>query len=71
MSVGCYRDEEQMKMKMREGGREKWNERDKPDCQDLQKHLKEGRRDCWNKGKKESDAKVCVDGMKKESIKTV
>ena len=23
--------------------------REKPDCQDLQKHLKEGRRDCWNK----------------------
>ena len=23
--------------------------RDKPGCQDLQKHLKEGRRDCWKK----------------------
>ena len=28
MSVGCYKDEEQMKMKMREGRREKWKERE-------------------------------------------
>ena len=40
--------------------------REKPCCQDLQKHLKEGRRDCWNKDEKESDVKVCEDGMKKK-----
>ena len=51
---------------MKEGWREKWNERDKQGCQDLQKHLKEGRRDCYIEGKKESDVKVCVDGMKKK-----
>ena len=28
MSVDCHRDEEQMKMKMREGRREKWKERE-------------------------------------------
>ena len=40
--------------------------RDKPGCQDLQKHLKKGRRDCWNKGKKESNVKFCEDGMEKK-----
>ena len=50
---------------MREKRREKWNERDKPDCQDLQKHLKEGRRDYCNQGQQESDVKVREDGMKK------
>ena len=28
MSVDCHKDQEQMKMKMREGRREKWNERE-------------------------------------------
>ena len=40
------RDEEQMKMKMKEGKKERNGMREKPGCQDLQKHLKEGRRDC-------------------------
>ena len=40
--------------------------REKPGCQDLQKHLKEGRRDCLNKEKKKSDVKVCEDEMKKK-----
>ena len=38
--------------------------RDKPDCQDLQKHLKEERRDYCNKDKKESDVIVFEDEMK-------
>ena len=38
------RDEEQMKMKTREGG-ERNGMKEKPGYQDLQKHLKEGRRD--------------------------
>ena len=33
-------EDKKMKMKKRERRREK------PDCQDFQKHLKEGRRDC-------------------------
>ena len=40
--------------------------REKPGCEDLQKHLREGRRDCWNQGKKESDVNVREDGMKKK-----
>ena len=40
--------------------------REKPCCQDLQKHLKEGRKDgrC-NEEQQESDVKVCEDEMKK------
>ena len=53
-----------MKMKMKEGRRN--GMREKPGCQDLQKHLKEGRRDCCNKGKQKSDLKDCEDGMKKK-----
>ena len=59
------RDEEQMKMKMREGRRRE-KEREKPGCQDLQKHLKEGRKDCCIQGKYESEMNVCEDGMKKK-----
>ena len=35
--------------------------REKPDCQDLQKHLKEGRRDCWSgeSEKKEEETNEC------------
>ena len=40
--------------------------REKPGCQDLQKHLKEGRRDCWIEEKWESDVLVCEDRMKKK-----
>ena len=55
------RDEEQMKMEMREEMREKWNWRDNPGCQDVQKHLKEGRRDCCNKDSREEGS-----GMRKQ-----
>ena len=58
------RDEEQMKVKMRER-RDRDGMRDKPIYQDLQKHQSEGRTDCLNQGKKESNVKVCEDGMKK------
>ena len=50
VSLFLLRDEEQMKMKKREGMR-KNGMKEKPDCQDLQKHLKEGMRDCCNEGK--------------------
>ena len=63
-SLLVLRDEEQMKMKMRQGERN--GMRDKPGYQDLQKHLKEGMRDCCNQGKWENDEKVCEDGTKKK-----
>ena len=50
VSLLLLRDEEQMKMKMREG-KERNGMREHPDCQDLQKHLKEGRRDGLNQDK--------------------
>ena len=40
--------------------------RDKPGCQDIQKHLKEREKDCWNKGKEESDVNVCEGEVKKK-----
>ena len=36
---------------MKEGERN--GMKDKPDCQELQKHLKEVRKDCWNKEMRE------------------
>ena len=59
------RDEEQMKMKMREGRREmEWNERENR----LPKFSKtpEGREERLLESRKKSDVKVCEDGMKKK-----
>ena len=39
--------------------------KEKPDCQDLQKHLKGGRRDGWHEEKWESDVNVCEDRIEK------
>ena len=64
LSVGCSWEQEQMKMKMMEGERN--GMREKPDCQDLQKHLKKGRRDCCDKGKQEINVQVCEDRIKKK-----
>ena len=52
--------------KEKEGGKEKEMEWEKPDCQDLQKHLKEESRDCWKKEKEgERDGKSEMEKRKR------